>query len=116
MTNKKSIINGYIDDISNLYVNFFDEVKRNIEEYGTEGVSVLSNNNPFRCYLLQGTATNKTCSLVYIDKVRVKKTDYFTSIEGHVLVENGKECDKWLNIDAMHMEDVLSLVDSIHFD
>lgn len=116
MNNKKTITKGYIDDIFNLYGNFFDEVKRNIEEYGTEGVSVLSNNNPFRCYLLQGTATNKTCSLVYIDKVRVNKTDYFTSIEGHVVVENGKECDKWLNIDAMHMEDVLTLVDRIYFD
>ena len=32
MNNKKAITKGYIDDIFNLYGNFFDEVKRNIEE------------------------------------------------------------------------------------
>lgn len=113
MTNKKAIINGYRDDISNYYRDLVDEVKTDIEKYGTEGVSVLLHNFPFRCYLLQGSAINKTCSLVYIDKVRVNKTQYFTSMEGHVVVENGKECDKWVNIDAMHMEDVLSIVDRI---
>lgn len=46
MTYENEIINGYIDDISNLYREFFDEVKRNLERYGTEGISVLENNNP----------------------------------------------------------------------
>ena len=116
MTNKQAIIKGYLDDISNNYRECFEEVKSEIEKYGQEGVSVLNNNNPFRCYLLQGTAINKTCSLLYIDKVRTAKTDYFTSFEGHVVVENGQKCDKWVNIDSMHMEDVLSLVDRIYFD
>lgn len=116
MTNKKAIINGYIDDISNNFRDLFDEVKSGVKKYSTEGISVLRNNNPFSFYLLRGTANNKTCSLLYIDKVRVVETDYFTSMEGHVVVENGEKCDKWVNIDAMHMEDVLSLVDRIHFD
>lgn len=116
MTNHQAIIKGYLDDISNYYRECFEEVKTEIKKYGQEGVSVLYNNNPFKFYLLQGTAINKTCSLLYIDKVRSKETDYFTSFEGHVVAENGIKCDKWVNIDAMHMEDVLSLVDRIYFD
>lgn len=116
MTNKKAIVNGYLEDISNSYRNLFDEVKPEIKKYGTEGISVLRNNSPFSCYLLSGTANNKVCSLLYIDKVRSKETVYFTSFEGHVVAENGFKCDKWVNIDAMHMEDVLSLVDRIYFD
>lgn len=116
MTNKKAIVNGYLEDISNSYRNLFDEVKPEIKKYGTEGVSVLRNNNPFSCYLLSGTANNKVCSLLYIDKVRVNETQYFTSMEGHVVVENGKKCDKWVNIDSMHMEDVLTLCDRMYFD
>ena len=97
MTYENEIINGYIDDISNLYREFFDEVKRNLERYGTEGISVLRNNDPFRCYLLKGTAINKT-------------------FEGHVIVENGEKCDKWFNLDAMHMEDVLTLCYRLNFN
>lgn len=116
MTYENEIINGYIDDISNLYREFFDEVKRNLEKYGTEGISVLRNNDPFRCYLLKGTAINKTCSVVFINTVRVTKTDYYTSFEGHVIVENGERCDKWFNLDAMHMEDVLTLCGRMNFN
>lgn len=116
MNNKKAIINGYLEDISNSYRDLIDEIKPDIEKYGTEGISVLHNNNPFRFYLLQGSAINKTCSLLYIDKVRVAKTDYFTSMEGHVVVENGEKCDKWVDIDTMHMEDVVSLCDRMYFD
>ena len=116
MTNYQAIIKGNLEDISNSYRDLFDEVKPEIEKYGQEGISVLRNNNPFRFYLLQGSAINKTCSLLYIDKVRVNKTQYFTSMEGHVVVENGKKCDKWVNVDAMHMEDVLEVCDRMYFD
>ena len=116
MTNKKAIVNGYLEDISNSYRGLFDEVKSEIEKYGTEGISVLKNNNPFSFYLFRGTAINKTHSLLYIDKVRVKNTQYFTSMEGHVVVENGEKCDKWVNIDSMYMEDVLTLCDRMYFD
>lgn len=116
MTNKKAIINGYLENISNNYRDLIDEIKPDIEKYGTEGISVLRNNNPFIFYLLQVSAINKTCSLLYIDKVRVAKTDYFTSMEGHVVVENGEKCDKWVNIDSMNMVDVLILCDRMYFD
>lgn len=116
MTNYQAIIKGNLDDISNFYRECFDKVKSEIEKYGQEGISVLHNNNPFRFYLLQGSAINKTCSLLYIDKVRVNKTQYFTSMEGHVVVENGQKCDKWVNVDSMHMEDVLTLCDRMYFD
>lgn len=46
----------------------------------------------------------------------VNETQYFTYMEGHVVVENGKKCDKWVNIDEMHMEDVLTLCDRMYFD
>lgn len=34
MTNKKAIVNGYLEDISNSYRNLFDEVKPEIKNYG----------------------------------------------------------------------------------
>ena len=72
----------------------------------SEGVCKISNSS----YL------NKTCSVVSIDTVRVTKTDYYTSFEGHVIVENGEKCDKWFNLDAMHKEDVLTLCYRLNFN